>query len=206
MSGEGVVRRRPGRPAKPGVKERILERGTVRMLERGYGGIGVAELADWGGIPKGSFYNYFENKETFGEAVIDTFGARVVELLARELDDRSRPPLARLRAFFEGRERHFATCGKARGCLLGNFAMEVADHQIVLRRRLQHWLDDITARMAACIAEAQAAGDTRNPTPAPQLARFVVMSWEGALLAMRVAKDLAPLRECREVLFGTVLA
>mgnify|MGYP002144159406 CR=1 FL=1 len=33
---------------------------------------------------------------------------------------------------------------------------------------------------------AQAAGDLKNPLPAPVLAQYLLDSWEGALLRMRV--------------------
>ena len=45
--------------------EQILEAGLEVMFLNGYNGTGVKDIVEAAGIPKGSFYNYFESKEDF---------------------------------------------------------------------------------------------------------------------------------------------
>jgi TetR/AcrR family transcriptional regulator, transcriptional repressor for nem operon len=51
-------------------------------------------------VPKGSFYHYFDSKDSFGLALIDAYAAHFARKLDRWLADESRPPLQRLRDFF----------------------------------------------------------------------------------------------------------
>ena len=46
-------------------KQDILDKSADIMYLKGYNATGVQEIADAAGIPKGSFYNYFDNKEQF---------------------------------------------------------------------------------------------------------------------------------------------
>ena len=58
-------------------KQRLIEEGTALFLERGYHDTGIQDLLAAAGVPKGSFYHHFRSKETFGLAVIATYGLLV---------------------------------------------------------------------------------------------------------------------------------
>ena len=51
-------------------RARILASGTSVMLRKGYNGTGVQEITQGAGVPKGSFYHYFESKEDLPEPVL----------------------------------------------------------------------------------------------------------------------------------------
>ena len=40
------------------------------LMDQGYHGTGLQELVQRVGVPKGSFYNYFESKEAFRAGVV----------------------------------------------------------------------------------------------------------------------------------------
>ena len=46
-------------------KDHILWAGLEVMKMQGYNGTSVKDIVDAAGVPKGSFYNYFESKESF---------------------------------------------------------------------------------------------------------------------------------------------
>jgi len=54
-------------------KENILLTGARLIHEKGYNNTGLAEILRESGVPKGSFYFYFRNKEDFGLQVIDFY-------------------------------------------------------------------------------------------------------------------------------------
>jgi TetR/AcrR family transcriptional repressor of nem operon len=56
-----------------------------------------------------------------------------------------------------------------------------------------------------CIAQAQEQGTLSDQLPAALLGRFVLNSWEGALLRMRAEKSAVPLVEFKEIVFGQLL-
>jgi len=56
---------------------------------------------------------------------------------------------------------------------------------------------------AACIAEAQAAGEIDSAFAAEDLADFLLASWEGAILRMKVARTAEPLERFKRIAFAT---
>ena len=50
------------RPAKPNVRQKLIDAGLKTLLAGGFNGVGVQEITDAAGVPKGSFYNHFESK------------------------------------------------------------------------------------------------------------------------------------------------
>jgi len=51
---------------RPNVKEQLIVAGLNALLEKGFNGVGVQEITEQAGVPKGSFYNHFESKEALG--------------------------------------------------------------------------------------------------------------------------------------------
>lgn len=175
------------------------------LHETGYAATGIKDIVDAAEVPKGSFYNHFESKENFGKEVVDYyFDSGLADLRAR-LENGDIPPLERLRTYFDDRIRGFQATGYVRGCMLGNLSLEVADHSVCIRERLAAHFRTWSGLFEACIAEAQKTGAIDNRLPAPVLAQFLLNSWEGALLRMRVVKNDAPLKEFVEVVFGSIL-
>src|SRR5471032_2506620 len=84
-------------------KEKILDAARALIELRGYSALGVAEICKSAGVPKGSFYYFFESKEVLALAVIDEHW--VVQRLDWERIMRSdTQPLQRLRQLFEETE------------------------------------------------------------------------------------------------------
>jgi TetR/AcrR family transcriptional repressor of nem operon len=52
-------------------KERILTAAQSLIEQRGYSALGVAEICKAAGVPKGSFYYFFDSKEELALAVLD---------------------------------------------------------------------------------------------------------------------------------------
>lgn len=197
---------RRGPKPKPGTRGTLVQAGLGLMHAEGYAATGIQAVVEKAGVPKGSFYNHFASKEAFGTEVIDAYSERGQAKLRDILADPARPPLARLEAYFDDRIAAFRDSGHVRGCLMGNFSAEAADHSAVIRERLAVQFAAWTGLIEACIAEAQADGTAPRRFPAPLLAGFVMNSWEGALLRMRVEKSDAPLLAFKQIVFGGLLA
>lgn len=175
------------------------------LHDTGYTATGIKDIVDAAEVPKGSFYNHFESKEAFGKEVVDFyFDSGLIELRAL-LGNESIPPLERLRTYFDERIRGFKAAGYVRGCMLGNFSLEVADQSAPIRDRLAAHFRTWSGLFETCITDAQNTGAIGNPLAASLLAQFLLNSWEGALLRMRVEKSDAPLNEFTEVVFGSLL-
>jgi len=126
---------------KEDTKTRILERGAEIIHLKGFNHTGVQEVLRAAGVPKGSFYNYFKNKEDFGLQVIDYFMEFFSRLARETLGDLSVPPLGRIRNFLCWFIEFFKSKDFAYGCPIGNLAQEMGDLSPAFREKLKQGLD-----------------------------------------------------------------
>ena len=192
--------------SRPAVTTRtdLIDAGTALILEKGYNHCGLDEILKLAKAHKGSFYHFFKSKEDFGLQIIDAYAERRLTYLDRDLDDRSRRPLERLRRFFEGTAQRHQEAGYRKGCLFGNLGQEMADQSEAFRTRLETVLSLYRSKIAECLREAQKTGDLSPDFDADRLAGFCLNSWEGAILRMKVAKSYDPLDDFLFVMFETV--
>jgi TetR/AcrR family transcriptional repressor of nem operon len=184
----------------------LVEHGTQLMLRSGYAGTGLVELLEAAGVPKGSFYNHFGSKEAFGVELVRRYYDRHDRVLASLIAQLDRPPLERLRSYFEWlRQRAVDATPQARGCLLGMFALEMAGSSEQLRKAVSDAFSRWQARLAELLRQAQAAGEL-DPERDPQaLAAVLIEGWEGALMRARVTRDLDGLQTFIDVAFTQLL-
>ncbi len=190
---------------KEKTKDLLLEAGKATFLEKGYGNAGIEAILSAAGVPKGSFYYYFSSKEDFGLAVLDRFARCYDERLDLVMGDLAVPPLDRLRLYFESVIDRVEANGGRKGCLIGNLSQEMADHSETFRARLEEIFESWVDRYAACLSQAQAAGEVPLDLDARELAEFMLNGWQGAMLRAKTMRSVAPLRTFLEVLFGQIL-
>lgn len=181
-------------------KQHLLEHGVAMVLRHGYHDLGIMALLQEAEVPKGSFYHHFASKEDFGLQVIDLYMEQVHAGLDACLGDESRPPLQRVRRFFELTEEKYRSEGYL-GCLLGGLGQELSGVSEVFRRRVDACLSEIARRIAGCLEEAVHRGDLPADTDPQAMAQLLVNCWEGAALRTRVRRDPAPLREMLDFYF-----
>lgn len=186
-------------------KQRLILAGLRLMLERGYNGLGIQELLKDTGVPKGSFYHHFEGKEDFALQVLDAYMANAHALLEATLTDRSRPPLARVRDFFEGVREGYAAQGYL-GCFFGALGQELSGASEVFRRKIEGCVGTIAARLAVCLEEARSRGDLPAETNPAQMADVLVDAWEGAAFRTRLVRNGRPLEAVLDFYFAAVAA
>ncbi|HVJ55715.1 MAG TPA: TetR family transcriptional regulator C-terminal domain-containing protein [Aliidongia sp.] len=196
---------RRGPKPRPDTRSNLIQAGLQMIHADGYAATGIQSIVERADIPKGSFYNHFASKEAFGAEVIDAYSARGQEKLRTFLSNADMAPLARLEAYFDDRIEAFRAANYIRGCLLGNFSAEAADHSTLIQERLDKHFGAWSGLFENCIAEGQRQGAISDQFPAALLARFVMNSWEGALLRMRAERSDAPLLEFKAVVFGKLL-
>ena len=124
MQVQTTIRRR-GRPPRQRIelmdaRELLMRAGLEVLTEKGFSATGIEEILSRVGVPKGSFYHYFDSKEAFGLELISRYGEFFAAKLDRHLTNRSLTPLARLYAFIDDAKSSMARFGYRRGCLIGN--------------------------------------------------------------------------------------
>lgn len=79
-----------------------------------------------------------------------------------------------------------------------------SSHSELLRERLEAIFQEWRTPFADCIAEAQAAGEVDSKFDPVDLAEFLLASWEGAILRMKVERSSAALERFKTIVFETV--
>ncbi|MGW6504814.1 TetR/AcrR family transcriptional regulator [Nonomuraea angiospora] len=165
-------------------RERILGAARSLIETHGYAALGVAEICRAAGVPKGSFYYFFDSKESLALAVIDEHWAGQRRAWAAALGGQA-PPLLRLRRLFEETEAGLRlaqqNCGTVSGCLFGNLTLEMSNQTEAVRTRLQEIFDAQVEMVAAVIAEALERREAEVADPR-EAARSVVAQLEGQVL------------------------
>src|SRR5687767_11209271 len=182
-------------------KRRLLEAGLTLLLERGYSGLGVQDVLDVTGIPKGSFYHHFESKQDMALQAVELYMLIGHELLDRCLVDDGRPALQRVRFFFDELEQLYRDQGYL-GCLLGALGQELSGTNEAFRRRIEVCLGSIAARIADCLEQGRSNGELPADTDTRELANVLVNAWEGAALRSRLLRSPAPLHHVLDFCLG----
>jgi TetR/AcrR family transcriptional repressor of nem operon len=189
---------------KPSNRDRILKAGLEVMFRKGYGGAGVRDIVAEASAPQGSFTNHFRSKEEFAREVLDLYFEDLKRLVAETLGDATRSPRQRLRRYLDIITDRLAGAEFSRGCLIGDFSLEAAPQSEMLRTRLGEIFAEWRNPFAACIAEAQAAGEIAETFAPEDLAEFLLACWEGAILRMKVERSTEPLERFKRIVFMTV--
>ncbi len=168
-------------------KERILAAAKELFLARGYGATTVDAICEKAGLTKGSFYHFFESKEELGLAVLDWSLQRGGRMLAegphREIAD----PVERALAFVD----HIANCSPelwSGGCLLGSFALELADTKPRMQEAVSAMFQAVTDNFAAMLEPLAHHDGNQGPTAA-ELADQLLGTLEGSIVLAKAHRD-----------------
>jgi TetR/AcrR family transcriptional repressor of nem operon len=188
--------------ARPSVRDKIVRAGVAQFHRVGFNGSSVEDITLLAEVPKGSFYNHFKSKEDLAAEVVDRYFAQGSHAM---LGDTAVPPVTRLKRHFAALSKAFVDSGYKKGCLLGNFSSELADHSAAVRHRLETAFDEWMTLIANVIAEAQEAGEVDSKLKPEQLAGFLLSAFEGSLLRARAANNPTALKEFTTVVFSRLI-
>ncbi|MDW7672623.1 MAG: TetR family transcriptional regulator C-terminal domain-containing protein [Bacillota bacterium] len=169
-------------------RNEIIEKTIHIIYRQGYHGTGIQELADAAGIPKGSFYNYFESKEEYAVQALHFYHQYLKDHLLIVLTDTSKPSKDRVKAFFSANIQMLEGFQYQMGCLVGNFSEEMGDLSDRLAKTADEILLSIEEDIENCLNDEPSQGSDNR-----QLAEFLVNSFQGAMLRMKSSRDDRPL-------------
>jgi TetR/AcrR family transcriptional regulator, transcriptional repressor for nem operon len=183
--------------ARTNTREEIIRKGAELIHAQGFNATGLQQILQAAGIPKGSFYFYFKSKEDFGLEIINYFNAAISSIFTRYLSDKKTPPLKRPEKLFEFFEAVFQKSGYSLGCPIGNLSLELADTNERLRVHLVGVIEALIAQIELCLQEAKRDKSLPAHLNTDDTARFIFHGFEGAVLHMKVVKNIEPIQAFR---------
>src|SRR5580693_1662456 len=176
--------------ARRSTRNVVLNAGSKLFIERGFSACSVQDITEAAGVPKGSFYNHFKSKEALAAEIVTEYGKGTTDRSI--LTNPEIPALTRLKKHFAALNEYFSRCND--GCLVGKFMAEVSDDTPQIRERLLSVLKVWGKQISAAILGGQEQGTIRKDLQADDLAAFLIDSYEGAILRMRVEKNSRALK------------
>ncbi|MDE2061763.1 MAG: TetR family transcriptional regulator C-terminal domain-containing protein [Bradyrhizobium sp.] len=189
--------------ARPSLREKLASSAVDTLHTHGFKGCSIQDITDAAGVPKGSFFNHFENKE---DLAIDAL-RRYLDENARSdmLFDQSVSPLTRLKNHFGYLSERLVSLGFTRGCMLGLFAAEMSADYPRMREELRSIFETWCGGVEQVLREAQALGEVDPRHDAGQMARFLVNAWEGATVRLKITQTREPIDDFLNVAFKALL-
>ncbi len=175
------------------VRQHILDTARIIIAGKGFSAVGLNEVLQASGVPKGSFYHYFGSKEAFGEALLEDYFADYLASLDNLL---SRPDLSaaqRLIAYFEYWLETQAACDPKGKCLAVKLVAEVSDLSEAMRLVLEQGTTRVIARLASAIEDGASDGSLPVELDASTTANTLYQLWLGASLCAKLTRDRVPM-------------
>lgn len=193
-----TTKARRGRPPKKAqnnieIKMALIRSGLEQLTESGFAASGIDPILKKVGVPKGSFYYYFANKEAFGLAIIESYDSYFTKKLDKYLLDQNFLPLTRIKNFVESAKLGLTRHHFKRGCLVGNLGQEVDLLPESFRPLLVAIFHSWQQRIATCLKAAQAQGQLSIDANCELLADYFWVGWEGAVSRTRLIQNCQPI-------------
>ena len=169
--------------------DEIIDKGLEVIRTKGYTNTGIEDILAVNGIPKGSFYNFFLNKEEFGIRAMQKYTARQVAWVREVLQQEDKTPLQRLQDFYGRMIEINMAEDCSRGCLIGNMTQEMAGLSVPIADQANRSLAQISEVIGACVAEGQSGGEIRTDYAAQELADYLHNSFYGFLLRSKAGQN-----------------
>lgn len=191
---------RRGRPPKSArnfddTREALLLAGMAILTERGFNTVGIDMILKRVGVPKGSFYHYFKNKDDFGLQVIERYDQYFCAKLRRCLASQPAQPLKGIETFVNEAVDGMEKYRYSRGCLIGNFAQEMPILSPQFKTPLTQCLKNWSSMLAHNLEQARVLGLIPAETDCLQQAEYFWIGWEGAILTAKVMQSSEPMRK-----------
>ncbi len=174
------------------VRDHILATGQRIMAAKGFSAVGLNEILNDAGVPKGSFYHYFGSKEAFGADIL----ARYFEDYLAELDSTLQLPglnmAQRLMKYWQvwRESQSFSDCqGK---CLAVKLGAEVADLSDSMRLTLKSGTAGIIGRLAEALEKGIAEGSLTLDDEPARVAESLYQLWVGASVMVKIVRTTEP--------------
>jgi TetR/AcrR family transcriptional repressor of nem operon len=178
--------------SKSDTKEKLVDAARRLMLSKGYAATTVDEICEEAVLSKGSFYHFFSTKEEIGLAALEAFHQRGQKRLSEGPFTAVADPVERVFSFVD----HAESVSKdlwSEGCLLGTFAVDLAETHPAVRKRVSELFDKSIANLAKVFEPI--ASKNKNGPSAQELAEHFISLLEGAIVLGKAYDDIKRIPE-----------
>ncbi len=172
----------------------LLEKGMELLWSKGYNATSVNDIVMAAGVPKGSFYFYFDSKEDFVIKAIDMYFQAHFAPAQEILMDKTISPKQRLLNFHEFRCNILKNEMECKmGCLACNIGNEMAEHNENIRNAILERETIVQSQITEVVEEAQKLGEVDPGLNAADIVAFFEDAGKGAMTTMKEMQSSYPI-------------
>ena len=179
------------RKSVPATRDGLLEAANQLMLAKGFTATSVEEICREAGVTKGSFFYYFRSKEELGKTVSEYYWQTMWGLIEQAPSRTLADPLERIYGFIDYFIEVAGNPTVKQGCLLGNFAQELADTYPDIRDVCARWFDQWARELQKDLDAANGKYGPGDSLDTKGLANYIIAVIEGSWLLGKAYQDSA---------------
>ncbi|AOP36430.1 TetR family transcriptional regulator [Leptospira tipperaryensis] len=163
-------------------RKKILESGIEILRKAGPDGVGIQEIADASGIPKGSFYNYFPSKDHFLLEALEFYTKAAVSWNETAVGDAGRGISSLFSLYEKKRKMEKTLLSEGLSCLINVLSQYSSSSRPKFREKLKSSLEEISQGILDSL---------RVPKSEELLQKihYFESSWRGAMLLSKATGD-----------------
>lgn len=169
-------------------RDHLIKSGQELIWSKGYDLCSVKDITNAAGLPKGSFYHYFESKEKFALEAMQEFIDAHPETL-----DGAPDGLAAFETVIDRRISSIVEIQCARECYISVMCHAYTEQEDDFRQRVVESLTKSNAAMRQLLEDLKKRDLLRETLDIAELEEFIDFSWRGARLKARMLQSSTPL-------------
>lgn len=177
-------------------QRKIINAAERLILKRGYEGTSLNDVVAAAGVSKGALFHYFRSKQAVSIDVLEKYAVEQIFIPLEKNVTGAATVKQGLLDWLQETYNAYAQWKFTGGCLIGNFALELADRDEEMRERLkaiiQQWENQLVGFLKPLAAEGKMTMEPR------QFARLLIAAYQGVTMTAKVHKD--NIRASREFL------
>ena len=170
-------------------KEDILNTGYDVLRKNGYHNVGINQVLKEAGIPKGSFYNFFESKADFANQVVSHYAKDNHKWMQQYFLDTELSPLEALKSFYKIMIDFNEKDDFASGCLLNVLGNEIGRQNDELAENVNQYFIGWLNILDKVIFEGQKEGEITTRFTSLELAEYLHSGFYGTFSRMKVTRN-----------------
>ncbi len=166
-------------------KEYLIKSMKV-MHKKGFHGTSIKDITDVLGIPKGSFYNYYENKVDYTIKALELFYEYMEMNYYVILREDHLAPEERVVKVFESKIKDIADNKLEYGCFIGKLSLELSGTE----ESIVPVMDTLHERMREKVQQCLLENTDRDVDKTEYTSNIIMYTWQGALMRYITSNDI----------------
>ena len=180
-------------------RDHLIKTGQELIWSKGYDLCSIKDITNAAGLPKGSFYHYFESKEKFALEAMQEFIEANPETTSGKKHN-----LKTLETLIDLRIKSIIKIQFARECYMSVMCHAYTEQEDDFRQSVIESIDKSNEAMSALLRELMAEGHIRDDLKVDELEEYIDFAWRGARLKARILKSDKPLKVFKKYLLDFI--